>query len=1131
MGRGTLTFSLAAICLGASFLHAQIAPRARGSHAAQHSDRGSRQQMLRRFGPVLPLRAAANNTSGVAPDFAGFYTAPFLGGVAPVSAGSTRITFLTADVNHDGHPDLLSIDSNGGIAAALNDGTGHFAAPVITAPTPATTHTVDAMASDVNGDGYPDVVVLTGGVPGNNGPGPQQFVVLINQKNGTFQVTATLTPANEPGLYADWNPFSPALAWTLGATRSSGLPDIVAEYLTSQPSASPALFARTVFPNDGSGNFSDTTQSTTTVPLPGGGLSPASLLTTPRLLLRDVNHDGKPDLLTPYVLPLASPFQMDIAFGNGDGTFAAPLSNAAISVPYGSGIPNHFALADLTGSTSPAPDLLLSGDNSVFMAAANGDGTYRAPVLITQESFKGSESVAGFQAADVNGDGLPDLLVIRDGALAALPGKGNETFGPAVNTVVTNTGDGYEPGIAFADFDGDGKLDFIAAAAGSADVVFGKGRGDGNFVATSFVEASSASVPSGNFALIAALDLNGDGKTDLLGLNEITGDIFAAFATPGGSFTFKPTLSQISLGSGMSIRSDTADFNGDGKSDLIVEQNIAGSAPTYTQTEKIGVALSNGDGSFQDPVFMNLPAAISPDVPPGIAAGDLDGDGKLDLALVYSSQGTTGNLPGGYCVVLGKGDGTFSPGVFTQFGATPTDVLLEHFHGSKAPLDMVIGDRGERTGATPKVSMLKGNGDGTFGAATTIESGQNTSGLLSGDFNKDGHPDLVIPINYAYGPPPNYTPNFDQDGLALYPGNGDGSFSAATTLAPGSNPYYPITADVNGDGNADILYDSSYAGADDGLTVLLGHGDGTFAAAARYPMPAQSYLAAGTFLGDNAQSIVAGIPGAGAALVMNQGGTAVALTLDGSTLSAKVAATLDGRPVPTGTGTFLDGATVLGTSALSNGVASADASGLTVGTHTITFQYGGDTNFQPNTVSSAITVTTAPAPDFTMSSNPGSITLSAGQSGMVTLSIAANAGLSGNVSFACTGLPAESACSFSPATLAASPGQTSSATLTITTTAPSSARMQPPVRTNTAKLAAALGFLLAVPLWGRRRQRLWMLVAVAALGISSLAGCSGGISTQNPPPNTGSPAGSYSVTVTATSMQVSHTLPLKVVIQ
>ena len=68
------------------------------------------------------------------------------------------------------------------------------------------------------------------------------------------------------------------------------------------------------------------------------------------------------------------------------------------------------------GMPPPTPDLLLSGGNSVSLAAANGDGTYKAPVLITDQAYPAVGTVTGFRVADVNGDGLPDLLVIGEGS-------------------------------------------------------------------------------------------------------------------------------------------------------------------------------------------------------------------------------------------------------------------------------------------------------------------------------------------------------------------------------------------------------------------------------------------------------------------------------------------------------------------------------------------------------------------------------------------------------------------------------------------------------------------------------------------------------------------------------------------
>jgi hypothetical protein len=246
---------------------------------------------------------------------------------------------------------------------------------------------------------------------------------------------------------------------------------------------------------------------------------------------------------------------------------------------------------------------------------------------------------------------------------------------------------------------------------------------------------------------------------------------------------------------------------------------------------------------------------------------------------------------------------------------------------------------------------------------------------------------------------------------------------------------------------------------------------------------------------------------------------------------------LNDRPAPTGTGTFQEGTTVLGTSAIANGSSSVGLSQLTLGSHAITFQYSGDANFQPNLASTVITITTVPAPDFSISSSPASLTITRGQTVKAELTITANAGLSGSVTFACSGLPAESACTFDPANLTASPGKANTTTLSISTTAPSSAVRQLGWVAAT-KAMTALALFLFVPFYGESRRQ-WvkvsLLVVVFGLGVASITGCGGGGSSQQAPSNPGSPTGSSTVMVTATSVSgdatITHTLPLTVVIQ
>jgi len=168
--------------------------------------------------------------------------------------------------------------------------------------------------------------------------------------------------------------------------------------------------------------------------------------------------------------------------------------------------------------------------------------------------------------------------------------------------------------------------------------------------------------------------------------------------------------------------------------------------------------------------------------PTAVVAGDFNGDGKLDLAVVNQGSGDVS-------ILLGNGDGTFQAAKNVNVGGTPNSIVAGDFNGDHK-LDLVVGS------ATNAVILL-GKGDGTFGSPTQINV--NASGLLSADVNQDGKIDLVT-----------------SDGVLL--GNGDGTFQPAVSL-DGAVPL--LLADFNGDGKPDVLTSKN---------VLLGNGDGTFQA-------------------------------------------------------------------------------------------------------------------------------------------------------------------------------------------------------------------------------------------------------------------------------------------------------------
>jgi subtilase family serine protease len=235
-----------------------------------------------------------------------------------------------------------------------------------------------------------------------------------------------------------------------------------------------------------------------------------------------------------------------------------------------------------------------------------------------------------------------------------------------------------------------------------------------------------------------------------------------------------------------------------------------------------------------------------------------------------------------------------------------------------------------------------------------------------------------------------------------------------------------------------------------------------------------------------------------------------------------------GTGTPTGSVSFyVDGSTTAaGSGTLSGGsfTFSYNPTALTAGNHSITATYGGDSTFAGSTSAGA----TLGVQDFKIAANPTTVTVTApGQSGTTTLTITPLGGFSQTVTYTCTGLPSEAACTF--------PTAATGGTLTITTMPPSARIDKSPLGRSRRLFYALLlpGFLgLVVPAGGRkrtlRRLRLLSLIAVLALSTFWMPACGGGSSQ---PSNPGTPAGTSSVTVTATAGSLSHSVPVTLIIQ
>jgi Bacterial Ig-like domain (group 3) len=232
--------------------------------------------------------------------------------------------------------------------------------------------------------------------------------------------------------------------------------------------------------------------------------------------------------------------------------------------------------------------------------------------------------------------------------------------------------------------------------------------------------------------------------------------------------------------------------------------------------------------------------------------------------------------------------------------------------------------------------------------------------------------------------------------------------------------------------------------------------------------------------------------------------------------------------------TFLDGTTTLGIASFNtSNVATFQTSALAVGTHTITAQYPGDATFVGSTSAAVVVTVIAVPPDYQLNIPNGSATVAAGQPATFNISVTPQGGFTGTISFACAGLPTAATCSFNPATLTPS-GSAASTSLTIATTARTVASARPEGGTTLAAITG-IGFLgivfLGVPA-RRRRSLRWAGMMLLAVGMNfAVASCGGGGSQQIQHNVTGTPAGTFNVTVSATSGTTTHTSVITLTVQ
>ncbi len=273
-----------------------------------------------------------------------------------------------------------------------------------------------------------------------------------------------------------------------------------------------------------------------------------------------------------------------------------------------------------------------------------------------------------------------------------------------------------------------------------------------------------------------------------------------------------------------------ADVNGDGKPDMVVANWCAYSSCTSPGTN-VGVLLGMGDGTFQPAVEYESGGLYADSV----AIAQLRGPGQpLDIIVANCGSSSQVNCvdtsgSGDVSVLLGNGDGTFKTAARYSLGASgATSVAVADVNGD-GKLDLVVATGSSTAGS---VGVLLGVGDGTFGAEATYSSGGlSPLALAVADLNGDGKPDVVVSNQWADDTDTN-------SNVSVLLNDGTGKFpTAMSNLTGGFYPDSIAIADVNRDGKPDLVVANSSVGSDGGLGnvgVLLGNGDGTFKAVMAY---------------------------------------------------------------------------------------------------------------------------------------------------------------------------------------------------------------------------------------------------------------------------------------------------------
>jgi len=680
--------------------------------------------------------------------------------------------------------------------------------------------------ADINGDGKPDLIVAN----------------LYGDYGHTVSVLLSTTPtgsttqnfASQQTFSAGYRPFSIAVADFNG----DGRPDVVTadengSYVcillnTTPPGASSASFAAQQIFLAGMTYISEAFS----------------------VGIADINGDGKPDLA------VTNPNDAAITVLLNQTTAGADTLNFSVPQAFASGSnPWHATVADVSGDGKP--DLIVAnftGDTVSVLLNTTAPGAAAAS-FADRQAFEAGEYVQSVLAADVNGDGKPDLIATNDSSVSVLlntspTGAAIPSFLPPTTFDATaNFG-----GLAVADLNGDGKPDLVVVNNNSANAAYVLTNTTVAGAATPSFASPQPFADGGRSTFLTGGDVNGDGKPDLIVANIDVGSISVLLNTtapPTAAINF--AAQQTSATGTNPVASIAADINrdwlpdvvvanqGDNTVSILVNKTVPGATmPSFAAQQvftlesspsSIFAADINGDSKIDlitaNPTSNNVTvllnttaagaAASSFAYGQNFAAGsgaasvvavDVNSDGKIDLIVANPNDDDVSILLN--TTAPGSAIPSFSSST-SAAGSKPCAVTAVDVNGDGKPDFIVTNSSGDTVSV-----QLNGTAPGavtpSFAGLTAFDVGTSACGINAADINGDGLPDLIVA-------------NQDDNTVSVLvnttvPGGTMPSFAAQQVFATALNPSSVIAADVNGDGKLDLIVSNAN---DFSVSVLVNH--------------------------------------------------------------------------------------------------------------------------------------------------------------------------------------------------------------------------------------------------------------------------------------------------------------------